>query len=134
MKKATKKVLIGSVVILLAGGAFGFFAIHKYKQHQRRVQEQRRENEVVLQQDLWAMRRAIDFYTHDLKMPPKSLQDLVDERYLREIPIDPITQSNKTWVFEKKPNAPQPGSEEGTVEVHSAAAGADTEGKPYNQY
>jgi general secretion pathway protein G len=134
MKKETRKILNGSAVILLAGGAFGFFAIQKYKQHQHHIQQQRRENEVVLQTSLWAMRRAIDFYTQDLKRPPKSLQDLVDERYLREIPTDPITRSNKTWVFEKRPNASQPENDDGIVSVHSPAAGADTSGKPYNQY
>lgn len=86
----------------------------------------RQNKDLVLQQSLWVLRRGIEFYTVDLKNPPNSLQDLVDRKYLREIPVDPFTQSNQTWVLEN--------SESGITDVHSNASGADSSGKPYNQY
>ncbi|MBS1788109.1 MAG: type II secretion system protein G [Acidobacteria bacterium] len=93
--------------------------------------KKRQKNQnVVLQQSLWALRRAIDFYSEDLKKPPNSLQDLVDRKYLREVPVDPVTQSNQTWVIERQTIASEPG----ITDAHSGAAGADPNGKPYNQY
>lgn len=98
------------------------------------LQVRKRPKDTALQQSLWAIRKSVEFYTADFKKPPKSLQDLIDARYLQKIPIDPFTQSDQTWVIEKKSNGSQPESETGIVDVHSGAAGADANGKPYNQY
>jgi len=57
----------------------------------REPRTSQRTRETVLRTDLRAMRDAIDHYTLDKQQPPQSLQDLVDARYLRSIPIDPIT-------------------------------------------
>ena len=35
----------------------------------------------------------IDQYTYDKETPPQSLEELVDEGYLRDIPIDPINEN-----------------------------------------
>ena len=80
------------------------------------------------------MRRAIDFYSVDKNKALVSLRDLVDAGYLREIPIDPLTRSNKTWIIEKQAISSEQGSETWIADVHSGAAGADANGKPYNQY
>jgi len=88
---------------------------------------------VILQQNLWTMRRAIDFYRMDKKRRPKSLQDLVDSGYLREIPADPLTRSNKTWTIEREKESSVPNTPPGIVDLRSAASGADTNGKPYNR-
>ena len=53
--------------------------------------------EAVLRQDLFAMRSAVDSYTMDKAKAPQTLQDLVQEGYLREIPKDPFTNSRETW-------------------------------------
>ena len=47
--------------------------------------------------DLHMMRDAIDNYTLDKQQPPQSLQELVDERYLRSMPVDPMTRK-ADWV------------------------------------
>jgi general secretion pathway protein G len=94
----------------------------------------RQTKEVVLQQNLWTMRRAIDFYRADRKRPLESLQELIAEGYLREIPVDPITKSNQTWVIERGKESSIPDSSTGIVDVHSGAAGADSNGKPYGKY
>lgn len=54
--------------------------------------------EVVLAQDLAVMRKAIDYYYSDRGKYPETLQELVDARYLRSLPVDPMTKSATTWV------------------------------------
>jgi general secretion pathway protein G len=96
------------------------------------VDSLRKPKEVVLLQDLWTMRRAIDLYWQDKERPPQSLQELVNASYLPEIPADPITGSRQTWVVEKDSQPLGQQSQSGIVDVHSGAAGADANGKAYN--
>ena len=56
-----------------------------------------RAKESVLKNNLFTLRTVIDNYTYDKQKAPQSLQDLVSEGYLREIPIDPMTGSNQSW-------------------------------------
>ena len=53
--------------------------------------------EAVLKTDLHVMREAIDQYFADKARYPESLDALVDEGYLRSVPVDPFTQSSSTW-------------------------------------
>jgi general secretion pathway protein G len=57
----------------------------------------KRASAAVSRQDLAVMRQAIKNYTEDKERPPQSLQDLLDEHYLRVIPTDPLT-GKKDWV------------------------------------
>src|SRR5271168_5483722 len=52
-----------------------------------------RAKESVLKNNLFTMRTLIDEYTYDKQKAPQTLQDLVSEGYLRQIPIDPMTNS-----------------------------------------
>lgn len=54
--------------------------------------------ESTLREDLFVMRDAIDKHFADLGRYPDSLNDLVTKRYLRAVPVDPITQKSSTWV------------------------------------
>ena len=56
-----------------------------------------RSKEAVLRDDLFTMRALIDQYTVDKQAAPQSLADLASEGYLREIPVDPFTNSRETW-------------------------------------
>jgi general secretion pathway protein G len=56
-----------------------------------------RAKESVLKNNLFTLRTVIDNYTYDKQKAPQSLQDLVTEGYLREVPVDPMTGSNQTW-------------------------------------
>ena len=94
----------------------------------------RRAKEVELQQYLWSMRKAVEFYENDKGRRPQSLDELVTAGYLREIPTDPFTGSNKTWSIEKEKESSAPNTPPGVFNIHSGAAGADKNGKPYNQY
>jgi general secretion pathway protein G len=55
-----------------------------------------RAREATLKQDLFVMRQAIQQYTLDKQAAPTSLDDLVQAKYLQQIPTDPITRT-KTW-------------------------------------
>ena len=56
-----------------------------------------RAKESVLKNNLFTLRQVIDEYTYDKQKAPQSLQDLVAAGYLKEIPFDPMTNSNQTW-------------------------------------
>src|ERR1035441_9271598 len=54
--------------------------------------------EAVLKEDLHVLRAAIDSYTMDKQKAPQTLDDLIQDGYLREIPLDPMTHTKDTWV------------------------------------
>lgn len=83
--------------------------------------------EAALRQDLAVMRDAIDKHFSDTGRYPASLAELVARRYLRRVPVDPLTESADTWVV-----VPPPDSSLGAVyEVNSGAAGTARDGSLY---
>jgi type II secretory pathway pseudopilin PulG len=92
----------------------------------------RRAKEVVMTQDLWAMRRAIDSYWQDKEKPPANLQELVAAGYLREVPKDPVCPDCQ-WNEIPAP-AEDVNSAGGIGDVKSSAPGEDTNGKSYAEY
>lgn len=56
-----------------------------------------RAKESTLKENLMLMRKSIDDYYADTNKYPKSLEILVTKRYIRKVPIDPITDSKTTW-------------------------------------
>lgn len=56
-----------------------------------------RTKETLLKNNLFTLRTVIDEYTFDKKKAPQTLTDLVNEGYLRAVPLDPITRSDQTW-------------------------------------
>src|SRR5712692_7829109 len=56
-----------------------------------------RAKESVLKNNLYSMRTVIDEYTYDKQKAPQTLNDLVSEGYLRQIPVDPLTGSADSW-------------------------------------
>jgi general secretion pathway protein G len=56
-----------------------------------------RTKESLLKSNLFTLRTVIDEYTYDKGKAPQTLQDLVTQGYLRDVPFDPITGSNQTW-------------------------------------
>ena len=95
----------------------------------------RNTKETVLRDDLRVLRQCIDQYTADKKKAPKSLQDLVDASYLRQLPVDPITNSNSTWTPVNDTSvAAVDQTDSGITDVHSGATGRSSEGTPYNTW
>ena len=78
-----------------------------------------RSKEVVLKENLYQMRDAIGKYYGDKGKYPESLAALESDKYLRKVPLDPITESTTTWIV-VTPEDPQKG---GVFDVKSGAAG-----------
>jgi general secretion pathway protein G len=92
-----------------------------------------RARESVLKQNLYLMRRQIETFAADQGRYPQSLQELVDRDYLREIPLDPITDSRERWQ-EVREEGETLGENAGVVDVKSGAEGESTEGTPYSEW
>jgi len=91
--------------------------------------------EKTLKVNLHSLRDVIDQYAADKKKAPQTLQDLVDGGYFRELPWDPITDSNSTWetVFDTAVSSPDQ-TESGITDVRSGSSAMSSEGTPYNTW
>jgi general secretion pathway protein G len=98
--------------------------------YQRSVQHAR---EVVLQENLWQMRKSIDQYYADKGKLPGSIDDLVKDKYLREKPMDPILEKTD-WDEVQGEDTANPDGQSGLKDVKSLAEGEDSEGKAYSKY
>ena len=88
-----------------------------------------RTREAVLKEDLFRMRDAIDQFYADKNQYPASIQDLVSEGYLREIPKDPMTNSAETWnEIPSENDANNPAAVAGIKDVKSGANEPDSSG------
>jgi general secretion pathway protein G len=95
-----------------------------------------RAREAVLRDDLYTMRTLIDQFTLDKQRPPQSLEELVEERYLRGgVPEDPFTRSDQTWQvdIEEVPIGPSQALP-GIVDVHSGSDEISLDGTPYSSW
>ena len=83
-----------------------------------------RAREAVLREDLFRMRDAIDQFYADKNQYPQSLQDLVSEGYLREVPKDPMTDSADTWnAIPAEHDVSNPAAAAGIFDVKSGSEG-----------
>lgn len=87
-----------------------------------------RAKETTLKHDLITMRRAIDQFYSDKNAYPDSLEEIVQQKYLRELPQDPITESKLTWLFTAPPDLESKGN---IYDVHSGSPEIATDGTPY---
>jgi general secretion pathway protein G len=85
--------------------------------------------EAVLHEDLSVMRKAIDHYYADKNVYPPSLQVLVDERYLKFIPEDPLTERSDTWQTVLPPD-----NTNRLYDVHSGSTEIASDGVSYNAW
>jgi general secretion pathway protein G len=109
----------------------------------RLINAPKRAQEAVLKTNLRAMRDSINQYYADKGYFPPSLEALVEEQYLRTVPIDPITKSSETWVVEyeeygadsgaAETDLPE-GGEPGIIDVFSGAEGVNLDGEPYSDW
>jgi general secretion pathway protein G len=91
-----------------------------------------RAKESVLKNNLFTIRTVIDNYTYDKQKAPQSLQDLVTEGYLREVPVDPMTASNQGWkvIMEDATQAVNQDNP-GIFDVRSGSDKLGLDGTPY---
>jgi general secretion pathway protein G len=94
-----------------------------------------RSKESVLKNNLFTMRTVIDNYTFDKQKAPQTLQDLVSEGYLREVPIDPMTGSNQSWrtIMEDASQSVNQ-AEPGIFDVKSGSDKISLDGTPYSDW
>jgi general secretion pathway protein G len=91
-----------------------------------------RAREAVLKEDLFRMRDAIDQYYADKNQYPPSLEALAAEKYLRDIPVDPFTNSADTWRTELSEADPSnPTAQPGVYNVRSGSDQTSLEGTLY---
>jgi general secretion pathway protein G len=91
-----------------------------------------RAKESVLRNNLFTIRAMIDEYTIDKQKAPESLQDLVSDGYLRQIPQDPMTGSDQSWkiTMEDTPVGGSTGAP-GIFDVHSGSDKTGLDGSAY---
>ena len=85
-----------------------------------------RAKEAALRTDLQVLRDAIDKFKGDTGQLPDSLQRLVEQRYIRAVPIDPVTDTATDWVL-----VPHPDGTAGVFDVKSGAAGTARDGSSF---
>jgi general secretion pathway protein G len=94
-----------------------------------------RAKETILKNNLFTIRTVIDEYTYDKQKAPQTLQDMVTEGYLREVPIDPIVGNNTSWRYiMEQPLLSVSQTEPGIFDVRSASDGKSLEGTLYSDW
>ncbi|MBV5297328.1 MAG: prepilin-type N-terminal cleavage/methylation domain-containing protein [Rhodoferax sp.] len=89
-----------------------------------------KSKETILRANLAATRDVLDKFYGDTGKYPERLETLVEKKYLRSMPFDPITESSQTWII-VAPDTPEKG---GVFDIHSAAEGNSSDGTPYSEW
>jgi general secretion pathway protein G len=94
-----------------------------------------RAKEATLKEDLFRMRDSIDQYYADKNKYPGSLSALVEDKYLRTVPVDPFTNSADSWQTTMSEADPSnPSAEPGIYDVKSGSDQMALDGTPYSQW
>jgi general secretion pathway protein G len=123
-EKASGFTLIELMVVLAVIATLLTLAVPRY------FASLEKSRESVLQQDLALMRATLDKYYGDKGRYPDALDELVSSKYLRSLPVDPITESSATWVI-IPPDLPELG---GVYDVRSGAEGVALNGTQYRNW
>ena len=113
--------LIELLVVMAILGALLAIAAPRYFESVERAKE------ATLRTNLRMLREAIDKHRADTGRSPANLDELVSRRYLRNVPIDPITDRADSWLID----APSDGTASGIHDVRSGAPGNSRDGSPY---
>jgi general secretion pathway protein G len=112
--------LIELLVVMAAMGLLLSLAAPRY------FEQVQRSREVVLKNNLAITRQAVDRFVGDRGRHPDDFAELVSLRYLRDVPLDPITERTDTWLI-----VPPVGQPKGMFDVRSAARGKARDGTAY---
>jgi len=116
--------LVELLVVMAIIGTLLTIAVPRYF---RSIQ---RSREAVLRQDLTTLRESIDKFYGDTGKYPQTLALLVEKRYIRSIPVDPIAKAADKWIVV---NAEDP-EDNGVRDVKSGAEGMGENGVPYVEW
>jgi len=128
-KKDAGFTLVELMIVMAIVGVLAVVAIPSY------VGAVRQAREAVLKEDLHVMRAAIDSYTADKQKAPQSLDDLVNEGYLKKIPVDPMTRTAESWqttTSDALHSLDQ--TDPGIDDVHSGSTEQGSDGQPYSEW
>lgn len=117
--------LIELIVVLTVLALLLTIAVPRYFAHIEHAKE------ATLKQDLTVMRDAIDKFHGDKGRYPDQLEELVSARYIRNIPVDPITESTSTWRVIAPPDTETKGA---VYDIKSGADGKSVDGTPYSDW
>ena len=121
--------LMELMIVMMIIGVLTTLAIPSF------VSAVRSAKEAVLKEDLRVMRSAIDSYTMDKQKAPQSLDELVQEGYLKVIPEDPMTKSRDTWVTGVSDSLHSlDQTDPGIDDVHSGSQENGPDGQPYSTW
>ena len=121
--------LMELMIVMMIIGILATLAIPSFKGAVKSARE------AVLKEDLRVMRSAIDAYTMDKQKAPQSLDDLVQDGYLKVIPQDPMTKARDTWVTDTSDSLHTlDQTEPGIDDVHSGSQETGTDGQPYSTW
>jgi general secretion pathway protein G len=91
--------------------------------------------EAVLKEDLFRMRDAIDQYYADKNQWPATLDALVSDGYMRQVPEDPFTKSATSWqTVPAEPDPNNPTAEPGVYNIHSGSDATAIDGTKYAEW
>src|SRR5215475_14433198 len=96
-----------------------------------------RARESVLRQNIFTLRSVISQYTLDKQKAPQGLEDLVSAGYLKQIPTDPMTGRNDSWVPDEEQDTIMSLDQQeagGIIDVHSGSTGVGSDGTAYNTW
>ena len=95
----------------------------------------KRSKESVLRNNLFTLRTVIDNYTYDKQKAPQTLEDMVRDGYLRDVPVDPMTGTNTTWrtIIEDAGQSVNQ-AEPGIFDVRSGSDKTGLDGSPYSEW
>jgi general secretion pathway protein G len=121
--------LIEMLIVIALIGIIAAVAVGQYRNAIQKAKE------AVLRENLYVMRTSINNYFADKGRYPSDLYALVDDNYLRDVPIDPITQSADTWIEEfPEYDAGDISTEPGIVDVRSGAEGYALDGTAFSEW
>jgi general secretion pathway protein G len=116
-------IVISLVMILVA------IAVPNYQRSIMRAKES------VLKQDLFQLRSLISQYTLDKQKAPQALDDLISAGYLKQIPIDPMTNARDTWTVDQEDALLSVDQQEpGISDVHSGSNAISSDGTAYSTW
>ena len=97
----------------------------------RYMRQADRAKEAALRENLEAMRIALDQFYGDRGGYPERLADLVTLRYLRAVPLDPVTERRDSWILQLRD---EEGGRKVIHDIHSGAPGSATDGTPFKSW
>lgn len=121
--------LVELMIVMLIIGVLAAVAVPSF------IASIRNAKEAALKEDLHVMRDAIESYTMDKNKAPQSLDDLVQNGYLKTIPEDPMTHSRDTWVTSTDDTYSDiDQTDPGINDVHSGSEETGSDGQPYSSW